>query len=308
MDVGQRARAGARRCARSWRGVEVGEEQADRDRLGAALARAAAARRSGSPSPSGSTTPVGPDPLGRLEAQLAARPAAPASARRGGRGGGGPGGRSRAGRRSRGSRSAPCGRRVPRAGRWCRPSSRGRRPRPSRGLGAGPRQHRLDRARSRPADWSSGVVGTFAVWTRSPSNRTASVKVPPTSTPSSMRSTLRSAPAPRGGSRRRGRATRWTPSSSGSMSGKSVRRWPPRDSRALQGAGRDRRGQRVGVGEQLARGRSGSRIGPAQRQTASRVSSVGGSKRQSGGSAAARRRGLLERRARRRGRRRRSTR
>ena len=36
-----------------------------------------------------------------------------------------------------------------------------------------------------PADWSPGVVGDFAVWMRSPSTRTASVNVPPTSTPSS---------------------------------------------------------------------------------------------------------------------------
>ena len=82
------------------RGVEVGEEQADGDRLGAALAdrlrqprRLAVVERL--------DHALRADPLRRLEAQLAARPAAPAWARRAGRAGGGPGGRSRAGRRSR---------------------------------------------------------------------------------------------------------------------------------------------------------------------------------------------------------------
>jgi len=36
-----------------------------------------------------------------------------------------------------------------------------------------------------PSDWSSGVVGDLAVTSRSPMATTASVKVPPTSTPSS---------------------------------------------------------------------------------------------------------------------------
>ena len=39
-----------------------------------------------------------------------------------------------------------------------------------------------------PSDWSSGVVGAFAVTSRPPVASTASVKVPPTSTPSSTRS------------------------------------------------------------------------------------------------------------------------
>ena len=141
------------------RGVEVGEEQADGDRLGAALAdrrrqprRLAVAERldhalAGRPAPPPRSAARG-------------RPAAPASARRGGRGGGGPGGRSRAGRRSRGSRPAPCGRRVPRAGRWSRPSSRGRRPRPRkawhRPAPAPPRPRR-----SRPA---TGPPGSSAAW------------------------------------------------------------------------------------------------------------------------------------------------
>ena len=38
-----------------------------------------------------------------------------------------------------------------------------------------------------PIDWSPGVEGTFAVCSEAPSKATASVKVPPTSTPSSMR-------------------------------------------------------------------------------------------------------------------------
>ncbi len=37
-----------------------------------------------------------------------------------------------------------------------------------------------------PWDWSSGVLGILAVWSRSPSSRAASVKVPPTSTPRSI--------------------------------------------------------------------------------------------------------------------------
>ncbi len=39
---------------------------------------------------------------------------------------------------------------------------------------------------STPSDWSSGVVGAFAVTRRPPTASTASVKVPPTSTPSSI--------------------------------------------------------------------------------------------------------------------------
>src|SRR4051812_3876648 len=41
-------------------------------------------------------------------------------------------------------------------------------------------------ASSTPSDWSSGVVGAFAVTSRPPTASTASVKVPPTSTPRSM--------------------------------------------------------------------------------------------------------------------------
>ena len=37
-----------------------------------------------------------------------------------------------------------------------------------------------------PSDWSSGVVGDFAVTTRPSNASTASVNVPPTSTPRSM--------------------------------------------------------------------------------------------------------------------------
>jgi hypothetical protein len=38
-----------------------------------------------------------------------------------------------------------------------------------------------------PRDWSSGVVGALAVCTTPSATRTASVKVPPTSTPRSIR-------------------------------------------------------------------------------------------------------------------------
>ena len=45
-------------------------------------------------------------------------------------------------------------------------------------------------ARITPSDSSRGVVGTLAVCTAPSSSRTASVKVPPTSTPKSMLLTL----------------------------------------------------------------------------------------------------------------------
>ena len=68
VDPGQPA-AGARRSgARGW--VPVGEEQADRDRLGAALAQRRRQAR-GLPGAERLDHPVGPDPLGGLEAQLA---------------------------------------------------------------------------------------------------------------------------------------------------------------------------------------------------------------------------------------------
>ncbi len=165
-------------------GVEVGEEQADRDRLGAAVAQRA---RPGGPAPP--RRAARPRRRGRCarppRSAARPRPGAPASARRGGRAGGGPGGRSRAGRRSRGWRSAPCGRRVPPAGRWCRPSSRGRRPRPRQ------RSRRPARAPLRPRR-SPPATGPRAWSAASPCGaarrreRTASVKVPPTSTPSSI--------------------------------------------------------------------------------------------------------------------------
>ena len=155
---GRRAalRAGARRSRRSWRGVEVGEEQADRDRLGAALARSR--RRAGPARPSAQRLDhaLGPDPLARPRSAARARPAAPASARRGGRARGGSGGRSRAGRRSPRWRPAPS--RAPRSSSralvptvipWAKTST-------SAGVGAGPLEHRLDRRASRPSDWSSG--------------------------------------------------------------------------------------------------------------------------------------------------------
>ena len=45
-------------------------------------------------------------------------------------------------------------------------------------------------ASSTPSDWSSGVVGAFAVTSPSGVASTASVKVPPTSTPRTTRRTL----------------------------------------------------------------------------------------------------------------------
>ena len=58
------------------------------------------------------------------------------------------------------------------------------------------RRHRRARAHgrrppSRPRDWSAGVVGTFAVNRPVPDASTASVNVPPTSTPSAQPSVLR---------------------------------------------------------------------------------------------------------------------
>src|SRR3954463_4359450 len=49
-----------------------------------------------------------------------------------------------------------------------------------------------------PCDWSSGVVGALAVWTRSPATRTASVNVPPPSTPRSATARPLRQPAPGG--------------------------------------------------------------------------------------------------------------
>ena len=93
--------------------------------------------------------------------------------------------RSRAGPRSPRSRPAPFARRAPRGARSCRRSSRGR----SAARSAGPRARRLEHGarspRTTPAASSPGVVGAFAVNSSAPSNATASVKVPPTSTPSS---------------------------------------------------------------------------------------------------------------------------
>ena len=257
VDAGQRARAGARRAARSWRGVEVGEEQADRDRLGAAVARAARRaararpRRAARPRPSGPIRSAASKRSSGVDQRRRLRRAEAVEAR------GGPGGRSRAGRRSPRSRPGRCGRRAPRAGRWCptvipwakastvagarrRPGPAPRRPRPSP-----------------PPTGRSGVVGTLAVWTRSPSNRTASVKVPPTSTPSSMGRRYRTAQCPalladlavgacqaRGGRRR----ARWCV---GRSSGQSVPQVAAARLAALQRAGGDRP-RRAGRGRAIS--------------------------------------------------------
>ena len=152
------------------RGLEVGEEQADRDRLGARARARLAAIRSSSASVERLDHAVGPDPLGRPRSRSSAPPAARASARRGGRGWG------RFWRRDLEQVGEPARRdqrrpraALARAARWCRRSSRGRRSRPSPGCGAGALERRLDRRRARPRDWSSGVVGALAVCSRLPS-------------------------------------------------------------------------------------------------------------------------------------------
>ena len=114
---------------------------------------------------------LGPDPLGRLEAQVLGGAAARAWARRGGRGWGGPGARSRAGRRSPRSRPARCARRAPRAARWCRRSSRGRSPRPSPASAPAALEHRLD-----GGDHALRLVvgrrsAALAVWSSPPSKQ-----------------------------------------------------------------------------------------------------------------------------------------
>ena len=233
--------------------VEVGEEQADGDRLGAARLdrrrqplRLVLAERL--------DDPVGADPLGGLEAQLRARPAAPASARRGGRGRAGPGGRSRAGRRSRGWRSARCARRAPPAGRWSRPSSRGRRPRRRRlrrrPAPAPPRPPRItptdsSRGRGRHLGGVDGAAVEQDGVGEGPADVDSEEHGVETLAPVALRPSSAAAVAPSG------ERTTWTPSSSGSVSGKSRAqvaaaglapapgRWSPIAAR-----------QRVGVGDQ----------------------------------------------------------
>ncbi len=149
-----------------------------------------------------------------------------------------------------------------------------------------------------PADWSSGVVGSFAVWTDSPSSRTASVKVPPTSTPSSMRRSYR---AQRQSSRRvapSGPRTMWTPSSSGSIPGWSAPQVAAARLAALQRRGGDRRRERVGVAAQL---HQPSRVAAAGRPAARPPRGsprLGGSKRHSGGAGRLARGDLCQRRRR----------
>ena len=185
MDVGQRGAQALGDRPLVGR-VEIGEQQADRDRLGSELARprrrsARARRRS-----SALDHALGADPLARPRSA-----AVGVDQRRGLRraqvveAAAGPGGRSRAGRRSRAVAISAV--RAPRSleqrvGADGHPVGEG--------LDRVRRRRRRARApprspRARPRDWSSGVVGAFAVCRRSPSKSTASVKVPPTSTPSS---------------------------------------------------------------------------------------------------------------------------
>ena len=154
------------------RGIEIGVQQAHRDRVDlGARARAAARRRARSPD---RARRVGPTPR---SAGRAAR-AGPAGRRTGRRATDGPGGRSRSRRRSRASRSARPARRAVRAARSSRPSCRARARRHGRGRRLPPI------ARSTARAGSSGVDATFA--TR-PSSATTSVNVPPLSIPSRTR-------------------------------------------------------------------------------------------------------------------------
>ena len=220
VDAGQLARAGARRCAA--RGPGRGRRRAGRSATDSAplsrtqLGQALAAR----PRPSGSTTPSGPirsaaskrssalDQRRRLRRAepVELGPVLAADLEQVGEAAGGDQRRAGAAflEQGVGADRHPVGEGLDLVRARRRPARAPPRPR-----------------RSPPRDWSSGVVGSFAVWIRSPSKRTASVKVPPTSTPSSTRSKL----AQRQLSRRvspSGPSTMWMPSSSGSRSGKSA--------------------------------------------------------------------------------------
>ena len=185
VDVRAAPRAGASAIAPLVARVEVGEEQADRDGLGSAARELARPAGRPPPSASASITPSGADPLGGLEAQLVgdqglrlgragaveARAVLAADLEQVG---------EPPGRDQRGARAALLEQGVGAHGHPVGEAPRRRRRRRRRAR-APPRPRR-----SRPRDWSSGVVGTFAVCRRSPSSSAASVKVPPTSTPSSM--------------------------------------------------------------------------------------------------------------------------
>ncbi len=284
-DVERRAArgAGARRCARSWRRVEVGEEQADRDRLGAALAQQLGQparlprRRAARSTPSGR-------PARRPRSAARRRPGASASARRGGRGWAGPGGRSRARRRSRGWRSARCGRRVPPAGRWCRLSSHGRRPRPSAPSRPARSQHLLDRGDHR----ARLVIGRGRQLRRvellaveEDGVGEGPAYVDPEQHASKLPSSAPALAADLAVGAEHEVDRRRAP---GRPPGKSLRRWPPRDSRRSRAAVRDRR-WRAGRGRRAA---APAAPGPRQRagQLPDRLAGrlVGGSKRHSPGS------------------------
>ncbi len=170
--------------ASSWRGSRY-ENRRQMATDSAPLRSTSATSRSISASSSASTHAVGPDSLRGLDSHLAGRPAAVASARTAGTDEAGPGGRRRAGPRSRAWRSAPSSRRAARAGRWCRRSCRGRssRSRPARRRRArAPAPPRRARHRTRRRAWSAPSPCAEL----RPSKTTASVNVPPTSTPSSM--------------------------------------------------------------------------------------------------------------------------
>ena len=150
------------------RRVAEREEQADRDRLGVRRP-AASSRSSGSSSPSG---PIRPRTPWQRSSGTSGSGCGCARAGRGARASAGAGG---GGARSRRCRRTRCARPSARAARSSRPSSRARSARRSSAPTA--------RAAASTDSSCRAAVGTFAVRTRPPSRSTASVNVPPTSTP-----------------------------------------------------------------------------------------------------------------------------
>jgi hypothetical protein len=173
------------------RRVAVGVQQADRDPPRARRRDGVDAARSASSS--AVERPSGPSARARRRGARAAR-AAPGGARRGGRGRRAPGGRAR--RRPRSPRGDEHGARA--LALQQRVGGDGRAVRERRdSLGEAPaRSSAAVTAASTPSDWSSGVVGAFAVTSRSPTATTASVKVPPTSTPAARGGRYRAERAP----------------------------------------------------------------------------------------------------------------
>ena len=215
-------------------GVEVGEEQADRDRLGAALARPrrraapARPRRAARPRPSGPTRSAASKRSSGLDQRRRLRRAEAVEV--------GPvlaGDLEQVGEAlGRDQRRAGAAFLEQRVGADRHPVGEDL----DRGGAAPARSSTASTARITPATGPPGWSAPSRCGSRRRRARTASVKVPPTSTPRSMGVSYRqlARPALR---TRLGRVsppaqrTMWMPSRSGSMPGKSVRRWPPRDSR-----------------------------------------------------------------------------